>query len=137
MILLDTNVISEMMKQSPSAKVMAWIDQQEVMLVYISTITVAELSYGIHALPKGKRRNLIEDAFNKTIGEAFKHRLLSFDDVAAHIYGKIMGRRKALGRPLSILDGQIAAIALAHGAAIATRNTCDFTDCDLDLINPF
>jgi len=137
MIVLDTNIISEMMKETPSTKVLAWIDQQEVTQLFLTTITVAEISYGIQALPKGNRRRRIEDAFNKAITVAFKHRLLFFDEPAAHQYGKIMGCRKELGRPLSILDGQIAAIALAQGAIVATRNIRDLADCGLDLINPF
>ncbi|EKD53836.1 MAG: hypothetical protein ACD_60C00149G0035 [uncultured bacterium] len=137
MILLDTNIISEMMKQSPSIKILKWIDQQEVIDLFITTITIAEISYGIYALPKGNRRSLIENSFNQAIQESFKHRILSFDEASAHFYGKLMAHRKKLGRPLSILDGQIAAIALTQGAAIATRNVRDFAHCNLDLINPF
>ncbi len=137
MILLDTNVISEMMKKSPSISVMSWIDRQEVTQLFISTITMAEIFYGINAFPDGVRRQSIEDAFNKTIRSAFKHRILSFNEPASHIYGKIMGQRKALGKPMSVLDGQIAAIAISENAALATRNICDFSDCDLEVIDPF
>lgn len=137
MIVLDTNVISEMMRVTPSIKVSSWIDQQEVTHLFITTITIAEITYGINSLPKGKKRQKIENAFNKIIKDAFKHRVLSFSENAAHIYGKIMGRRKELGRPLSILDGQIAATTLAEEYALATRNVRDFRDCDISLINPF
>lgn len=137
MILLDTNVISEMMKKSPSTKVMRWIDQQEVTYLFVTAITLAEISYEINVLPKGKRRNLIESAFNKAIHASFKHHILSFDESSAYLYGKLMGHRKKLGRPLSVLDGQIAAIALVHQATVATRNIRDFAHCDLDLIDPF
>ena len=137
MILLDTNVISELMKSSPSPAVVAWIDEQEVTQIFISTITVAEISYGINALPKGKRRSQFEEAFHKAILGAFQHRILFFDETSAHHYSKIMGHRKALGRPMGILDGQISAIACAHGLTIATRNTRDFSDCEIDLIDPF
>lgn len=137
MILLDTNIISEMMKKNPTNKVITWIDRQEVTELFISTITIAEIAYGINALPKGVRRRSIEEAFFKTIDGAFKHRILSFDEAAAHIYGKIMGMRKSLGKPLSVLDGQIAAIALTQEATVATRNIRDFSDCELSLINPF
>ena len=137
MIVLDTNVISELMKASPSEKVVEWIDQQDVTQLFVTTITIAEISYGIHALPKGKKRQLIETAFHNAIKDAFKHRLLQFTEDAAHIYGKTMGERKKLGRPLSILDGQIAAIALAEKASFATRNIRDFEHCRLILINPF
>lgn len=137
MILLDTNVISEMMKETPATSVIRWLDKQEVTQLFIPTITVAEISYGIHILPEGNRRYLLEDAFNRAIKEAFKHRILFFDEAAAHVYGKMMSDRKQLGRPLSILDGQIAAIAFIHGATLATRNIRDFSDCKLDLFNPF
>ena len=137
MILVDTNIISEMMKPEPAVKVINWIDQQEVIQLYISTVSIAEISYGINALPDGNRRILLEDSFNKVLRDAFEYRIISFDEVAAHFYGKIMGRRKVIGKPLSILDGQIAAIARANNLAVATRNIRDFSDCGLDLINPF
>lgn len=137
MILLDTNIISEMMKATPSANVSEWLDQQPVAEVFITTITIAEITYGLQALPNGNRRTVLSDAFDKTVIEAFKHRILSFDEQAAHLYGEIMSRRKSLGQPLSILDGQIAAIARAHRLKLATRNVRDFGECGLELINPF
>jgi predicted nucleic acid-binding protein len=117
------------MKSAPSEGVILWLDQQDVLKLYISTVTVAEISYSINVLPDGKRRSLIENSFNKVLNYAFENRILSFDEAAAHCYGKIMSRRKELGKPLGILDGQIA--------AVATRNISDFSNCDLDLINPF
>jgi predicted nucleic acid-binding protein len=137
MIILDTNIISELMKHTPSPKVVKWIDQQDSIELYITTITVAEISYGINALPRGNRRQLLEHAFNKLIDIAFKHRILFFDENSAHQYGKLMGHRKRLGKPLSILDGQIAAIACAQSKTLATRNTRDFIECGLELANPF
>lgn len=125
------------MKPAPAVNVLHWIDQQEVIHLYISTVTIAEVSYGINILPDGNRRMLLEDSFNKVLAGAFEHRIISFDEVAAHFYGKIMGRRKEMGKPLGIPDGQIAAIARANNLALATRNTRDFSDCGLDLINPF
>src|SRR5438045_2135777 len=111
MIILDTNIISEMMKKTPSTNVITWIDQQNVKKIFITTITIADIFYGIHALADENRQRLLENAFNKVIEESFKHRLLSFSPSAAHFYGKLMGDRKKSGRPLSLLDGQIAAIA--------------------------
>lgn len=137
MILLDTNIISEMMKQSPTPKVIAWMNAQEIMQLVVSTVTIAEIAYGLNALPQGNRRRSLETAFNQAICEAFQHRILAFDEPAAYLYGKIMGKRKLLGRPMSVPDGQIAAIALANSAAVATRNTGDFIECELNLINPF
>ncbi|MBA2652540.1 MAG: type II toxin-antitoxin system VapC family toxin [Tatlockia sp.] len=137
MILIDTNIISEMMKSIPTPNLISWIDQQSVIQLYVSTVTIAEISYGINVLSAGNRRNLLEDSFNKVLRDAFEHRILSFDEAAAHFYGKIMSRRKEIGKPLSIPDGQIAAIARANSLAVATRNIKDFSDCGLDLINPF
>ena len=137
MILLDTNIISEMMKPNPNVRVIKWLDQQNVTQLFITAITIAEISYGLNVLPKGNRRSTLENAFDRSIKESFMHRILFFDDEAAHFYSKIMGERKKLGRPMSILDGQIAAIARTHGSAIATRNINDFENCGLQLINPF
>jgi len=137
MILLDTNIISAMMKTAPSTAVVTWIDQQNSVQLFISSITIAEIAYGLHILPEGHRRDLLEGAFNQAIADAFKHRVLPFDENAAHHYGHIMAQRKKAGRPLSIPDGQIAAIAHNHGAAVATRNIRDFDDCGLILVNPF
>lgn len=137
MIILDTNIISEMMRTAPSEQVITWIDQQHITELFITTITIAEISYGLNISPKGKHRYLLENIFNKTILDTFQHRILPFSESAAHIYGKIMGLRKELERPLSIPDGQIAAIARTHNATVATRNIRDFADCELDLINPF
>lgn len=137
MIVLDTNVISEMMKSLPSPEVMAWIEQQQVNHLFITTITIAEIAYGLSALPLGKRRSVLESAFNQTIKEAFEYRILFFDEPAAYFYGQLMANRKQMGKPLNILDGQISAIARAHGFSVATRNTRDFSNCGLTLINPF
>jgi len=137
MILLDTNIISEMMKKSPSVRVAGWLDQQEVTHLFVTAITIAEISYGISVLAKGKRRLALEEAFDMVMRECFKHRILSFDEASAHLYGGLMGHRKKLGRPLSVLDGQIAAIALVHKATVATRNIRDFANCNLELIDPF
>ncbi len=137
MIILDTNVISEMMKSLPSLKVISWVDKQNANQLFITTITMAEIFYGLYALPLDHRRHLLENAFNKTIIEAFEYRILSFDEAASHSYGQLMANRKKMGKPSSILDGQISAIALTHGFAVATRNINDFSDCGLELIDPF
>lgn len=137
MILLDTNIISEMMKPIPNTFVKEWINRQEITQLFVSTFTIAEISYGLNALPEGHRRQDLEQAFNKAIQEAFENRILTFNESAAHHYGKIMSDRKKLGQPLGVPDGQIAAIAIAHQAAVATRNIRDFFNCGLQLINPF
>lgn len=137
MILIDTNIISEMMKPSPDANVLNWIDGQEVAKLFISTVTLAEISYGLNVLPSGKRRESLEFAFDSAILKAFTGRILPFDESAAHHYGKIMGYRKKLGKPLGVPDGQIAAIALVNNAVLATRNIKDFLRCGIKVINPF
>ena len=137
MILLDTNVISELMKPLPMPSVLTWINQQQNTELVISTITIAEITYGLQALPVGKRRTTLELAFEQAINEAFHNHIMPFDEPAAYIYGKIMGHRKQLGQPMSLFDGQIAAIALSKNAGLATRNINDFQNCGLTLINPF
>lgn len=137
MIIVDTNIISELMKASPSITVVNWLNSRDATQLYITTITIAEIAYGLNALPKGSRRKTLENNFNNAIHDAFKNRILQFTESAAYIYGKIMANRKELGRPMSILDGQIAAITLIHTAGLATRNINDFLHCGLDLYNPF
>lgn len=137
MIVLDTNIISELMSNSPSANVVEWFDENNVLDLFITTVTIAEISYGLELLPNGKRKTHLEESFNKSIMIAFKHRTLFFDEDSACIYGKIMSNRKKLGQPMSIPDGQIAAIAKASNASVATRNISDFTQCGLELFNPF
>lgn len=137
MIILDTNVISELMKTSPNEHVIAWLDRQDAITLFTTSITIAEITYGLDVLLVGKRRDYLEAAFNQVLIDAFKHRVLIFDERAAHVYGKLMGHRKRSGHSLSVLDGQIAAIARTHQMSLATRNTRDFMDCELNLINPF
>jgi predicted nucleic acid-binding protein len=137
MILLDTNIISEVMRPVPSPEVLAWLNKQPKNKLFISTIAIAEIIYGIRNLPEGKRRINLVDQFHKMITDLFKYRILTFDEPAAYLYGEIMAHRKVLGKPLSIPDGQIAAIGRLHNAILATRNIRDFIDCDLRLINPF
>lgn len=137
MIILDTNIIAELMRPAPAKTVMTWVDQQESGQLFITTITIAEICYGLNALPLSNRRSSLESNFHQTIVEAFKHRVLAFDESAAHLYGQIMASRKSVSKPMSILDGQIAAIAHAHVMSVATRNIRDFVDCGLNLIDPF
>ncbi len=138
MILLDTNIISEIMRPAPSQAVLNWLNRQEPQTLYLSTITIGEIEYGLRILPDGKRRNALRQLFNRFVSQAFSQRILPFEEKAARLYGEIMGQRKELGRPMSIPDGQIAAIAVSQGiAAIATRNIRDFEECGIALINPY
>ncbi len=137
MILLDTNVISEMMRPRPAAEVISWFDQVDGLPLFVSTITEAELWSGIHQLPVGKRRAELQTLISETLVEDFAGRVLLFDSVAAKSYGKISGQRASLGRPITTADCQIAAIAQVNGFKLATRNTKDFENCDISVINPW
>lgn len=137
MILLDTNVVSEVMARAPSAAVLGWLDACDASSLYLSTVTIAEIGYGLQVLPGGKRRRFLEDRFDEFIELGFKHRVLAFDHDAARAYAVLMARRRAIGRPMSVPDGQIAAIARANRFAVATRNVRDFEECGLEIVNPF
>ncbi len=137
MILLDTNIVSEVMKPAPSGRVLRWFDHQETEGLYLSTVTIAEINFGIRVLPDGKRRHKLADLFEEFVTKGFDQRILPFDTKAAYLFADIAARRRELGRPMSFPDGQIAAIARSHHFAIATRNVTGFDHCGLDILNPF
>ena len=137
MIILDTNIISEMMRPAPEKMVLNWLNEQEAASLYLSAISIGEIGYGIRALPDGKRRRLLTNSFEALLAAAFENRILNFDEAAARQYGNIMGGHKEIERPLSSLDGQIIAIAQVNTCAVATRNFRDFECCGLTIINPF
>lgn len=137
MIVLDTNVVAEMMKAFPAPAVVAWLNSRETSALFLTAVTIGEISFGLRILPRGRRRLLLEQGFERVVEEAFLGRILSFDEKAARRYGDVMGRRRKIGRPLSIPDGQIAAIACVHGGTVATRNVRDFVDCGVDVTDPF
>lgn len=137
MILLDTNVVSEAMAPAPAGSVLEWLNRADADTLYLSTITIAEIGYGLRVLPEGKRRRLLEERFDEFVERGFDQRLLTFDRAAARLYGEVMARRRKIGRPMGVADGQIAAIARANRFAIATRNVRDFEECGLEIVNPF
>ena len=137
MIILDTNIVSEMMRTVPAPAVTAWLNDQDVSLLFLTAVTVGEIRYGLRILPQGKRRRSLEEGFERILADAFAGRILAFDEAAAQRYGEVMGRRKEIGRPLDVLDGQIAAIAWSNGCSVATRNVQDFIECGVEIINPF
>lgn len=137
MILLDTNVISELMRPLPDSRVVSWISDQQTLSVFLSAITVAELKFGIAILPAGRKRERVASAVDNMLREEFARRVLPFDYEAAFIYADIGSARRAIGRPISHPDCQIAAIAQLHGAVLATRNVGHFASCGIDLINPW
>jgi len=136
-ILLDTNVVSEIMRPRPQPSVVDWLNRQSTDLLYISTITLAEIHYGLDLVPSGRRKAVLSDRFELFIQNGFTQRIVSFDELSARLYGELMGRRQKMGRPLSSLDGQIAAIARANKCGVATRNHRDFELCGLEIVNPF
>lgn len=137
MILLDTNIVSAFMTSPPAGQVLEWLNTQDAAVLYLSTITLAEIRYGLRIMPAGHRQRLLHERFNQFVATAFDQRILMFDEKAAEAYGDIMGYRKDIGRPMSSLDGQIAAIARSRSYAVATRNVKDFVDCGIEIINPF
>jgi predicted nucleic acid-binding protein len=137
MILLDTNVVSEVMKTRPAEAVVAWLNTQDSEKLYVSAITIGEIAYGLRILPDGKRRSGLRERFERFVGLAFDRRVLAYDESAARIYGELMGDRKELGLPMSVPDGQIAAIARVNHLVVATRNVVDFENCGIDVVNPF
>lgn len=137
-VLLDTNVLSELMRPQPSAVVLDWFAQQEGSEFYTSAITQAEMLLGVALLPGGKRRDAIADAVEQMFEQDFVGRCLPFDELAAHEYAALVATRNKIGMPISTEDAQIAAIALRHGLSLATHNTKDFRKIsDLVLLDPW
>jgi predicted nucleic acid-binding protein len=137
MILLDTNVISEIMRPRPDSRVAAWIQSLPRKEFWTSSVVVAELLSGIESMPSGRRQKGLREAFEAMLTEDFHGQILSFDLAAARHFGQILSARQRLGRPINEMDAQIAATARVHGAAVATRNIKDFLACELALINPW
>jgi hypothetical protein len=136
-IILDTNVLSELMKAEPAASVVEWVTSQPASRLFITAITQGEILYGIGLLPKGGRRSRIASAAKAMFAEDFSDRILAFNSDAAVAYADIAVARRKKGRPISQFDAQIAAIARSSGAGVATRNVGDFEGCGIDLINPW
>jgi hypothetical protein len=137
MLIIDTNVVSELMRPDPNRQVVGWLSRQKVSDVHMTALTVAEITYGLKSMPDGKRQRDLETRFRHVVESGFSGRVLAFDKAAARHYGEIMVSRRAEGRSMSVIDGQIAAIARTSGATLATRNVTDFEDCNLTLLNPF
>ncbi|HEV7237619.1 MAG TPA: type II toxin-antitoxin system VapC family toxin [Thermoanaerobaculia bacterium] len=137
MILLDTNVISALMQREADPAVVAWLDAQPPESIWTTSITVFEVRFGLELLASGRRRRLLEEAFNKSLEEDFEGRVVPFDESAAHSAGRIAAEQRRLGRGLEIRDVQIAGIAAARKAAIATRNVRHFDGLGPELIDPW
>ncbi len=137
MILIDTNVLSELMKAKPAVEVLSWIDQQPAGQLYISSITVAEILYGIARLPDGKRKTAFADLAKLMFDEDFAGRILPFDTDAAIRYASLAAASEAKGRVSDMADAQIAAIAALYDAPVATRNVRHFDHLGVSVINPW
>lgn len=136
MILLDTNVVSEAMTREPHPRVREWLDAQAAETLFLSSITVAELSFGVGALPRGKRKDKLAAALDDAL-DLFAARILAFDTEAARRYGDLAVKARAAGKGFPTPDGYIAAIAAAHGFAVASRDTSAFTAAGLTVIDPW
>jgi predicted nucleic acid-binding protein len=137
MIVLDTNILSETMKPVPAAEVLQWLASQPAARLFTTSISQAEILYGLEIMPKGKRRSALQSAVEAMFEGVFAGRILPFDADAARLFPRIAASRRASGRPVAQADAQIAAIALSRGASLATRNTGDFESCGVTLLNPW
>jgi hypothetical protein len=136
-IVLDTNIISELTRQAPTAGVISWLDSLTAAEVATTAITAAELLYGVARMPAGHRKTELATAVNGLLRDDFEGRVLPFDEPAAQRYADIVTRREQLGRPIGTADAQIAAICRTIEATLATRNTNDFEEAGIELINPW
>ena len=137
MILLDTNIVSEFMKTNPDTRVMDWLNARAKIDFHLCTPVIAEIRYGIAQLPDGKRKDNMLVAFERLEAETFAGRILPFDHRAAHCYAELRATRRSTGKPMSVMDAMIAAIALAHAMTLATRNVRDFEGLGVPLVDPF
>jgi len=137
MILLDTNVVSEPLRQAPETRVVDWIDAQLLETLYLSAITVAELRAGVALLPSGKRRTGLHESLEKRVLPLFTGRVLPFDLACTKAYAKLMAKARSAGLVIAAADAYIAAIAVSNGFAVATRDTTPFKAAGATVINPW
>ena len=137
MIILDTNILSELMRSQPDKLVLHWIGTYKATDLFITALTKAEILYGLELLSQGKRRTALKQAARSMFDIDFAQRILPFDADAAQQFAIIAAKRKKIGRPISQIDAQIAAISRFHNASLATRNVSDFEECGIEIINPW
>jgi predicted nucleic acid-binding protein len=135
-IILDTNVTSELMRAQPEPAVMGWLATQRATELFSTVVTVAEISYGLERLPRGRRRRSLEQSYQSLFVGMADH-ILPFDVQAALLYGPLVAAKERVGIAMDPMDAQIACIAACRGAMIATRNERDFADCGVQLLNPW
>lgn len=136
MIVLNTNVVSEAMKPEPDPAVRAWLNEQSAETLYLSSVTLAELLFGIAALPNGKRKDMLSETLDGLV-ELFRGRILPFDIDAARKYAELAVKTRTAGRGFPVPDGYIAAIAVSQGYQVASRDMAPFEAANVDVINPF
>lgn len=137
MIVLDTNVVSELMRDRSHPAVLAWLDARPARRLFVTAVTEAEVYTGLAFLPEGKRRRGLTEAADRAFDGLFKGRVLPFESRAARSFAEIAAACRAAGHPMSQADAQIAAIARSRGMAVATRNIRDFKDAGIDLVDPW
>jgi toxin FitB len=137
LIILDTNVLSELTRESPDQSVVGWLDGLDANEVGTTAVTVAELCYGVARLPAGARRAQLADAVDSLIDIDLEQRVMPFDIAAARQYAVVVSEREKAGRPIAVADAQIAAICRDRAATLATRNIKDFAETGIDLVNPW
>lgn len=137
MIIIDTNVLSALMRKTPEAAVVAWLDRQPAESIWITSITLFEVHFGLALLPRGRRRQGLEAAFARLLEEDLQRRVLDFDGPAAIEAAALAAERQRAGRPVELRDTQIAGIALARHATLATRNARHFADLRVPLLDPW
>jgi predicted nucleic acid-binding protein len=136
-IILDTNVLSALMRKDPDDSVVGWLDRQPAESIWITTITLFESRFGLALLPAGRRRRLLEAAFDRLLVEDLENRVLDFDSAAANQAAALAAERQAAGRPVDMRDTQIAGIAAARRATIATRNVRHFEGLRVAVVDPW
>ena len=137
MLVIDTNVVSEIIGSRPLPAILAWFARQSSDEVFICAVTEAELRYGVALLSEGRRRSVLAADVDRMLTTVFAGRILPFDSPAAIEFADVAARRQLSGRPISVSDAQIAAIARSRGASVATRNVRDFEGCGIEVIDPW
>lgn len=136
MIIFDTNVVSELMRPIADPRVLAWVNGLDFWAIRIPAVVMAELHYGLEAMPGGRRKESVRAALDRVANERGGQTIIPFNEDAARAYGRLMADRDRAGRPMGVVDCQIAAIALANNARLATRDV-DFAGCGIEIVNPW
>ena len=137
MFVLDTNVVSELMRSAPHPVIASWVAERATSNLFLTAVTEAELRFGLAVMPLGKRRDGLAKGLERMLETGFANRVLPFDSGAARVYAGIAAARRRMGRPITQADCQIAAIVRSRGMAVATRNIRDFEDMGIDIFNPW